>query len=44
VSIAAETRVEETKHLIAIAYLVAGKLIHIPGSPFKLNARAIPSS
>ena len=25
-----------TKHLIAVAYLVAGKLVHLPASPFKL--------
>jgi transposase len=27
-----------TRHLITIAYLVAGKLTHLPGSPFKLQA------
>jgi hypothetical protein len=29
-----------TRHLITIAYLVAGKLTHLPGSPFKLQAGA----
>ena len=30
------------KHLITIAYLVAGKLTHLPASPFKLKACACP--
>jgi transposase len=29
-----------TKHLITIAYLIVGKLSHLPASPFKLNACA----
>ena len=29
-----------TRHLITIAYLIVGKLSHLPASPFKLNARA----
>ncbi|WP_295384242.1 ISL3 family transposase [uncultured Thiodictyon sp.] len=29
-----------TKHLITIAYLIVGKLSHLPTSPFKHNARA----
>ena len=32
------------KHLITIAYLVAGKLTHLPASPFKLKACAVPLS
>jgi transposase len=32
------------KHLITIAYLVAGKLTHLPASPFKLKACAVPAS
>jgi transposase len=32
------------KHLITIAYLVAGKLTHLPASPFKLKACAVPVS
>lgn len=27
-----------TKHLITLAYLLVGKLSHLPASPFKLNA------
>jgi transposase len=33
-----------TKHLITIAYLVAGKLTHLPGSPFNLKACAMPAA
>jgi transposase len=32
------------RHLITIAYLVAGKLTHLPASPFKLKVCAMPSS
>jgi len=32
------------RHLITIAYLVAGKLTHLPASPFKLKACAVPAS
>lgn len=32
------------KHLITIAYLVAGKLTHLPASPFNLKACATPPS
>ena len=32
------------KHLITIAYLVAGKLTHLPASPFNLKASAISAS
>jgi transposase len=32
-----------TKHLITIAYLVAGKLTHLPASPFNLKASAMPA-
>jgi len=31
-----------TRHLITIAYLVAGKLAHLPVSPFNLRATATP--
>lgn len=31
-----------TRHLITIAYLVAGKLAHLPPSPFNLRATATP--
>jgi transposase len=33
-----------TRHLITIAYLVAGKLTHLPLSPFKLQAGATASA
>jgi transposase len=33
-----------TKHLITVAYLVAGKLTHLPASPFKLQAAAKASA
>jgi transposase len=33
-----------TRHLITIAYLVAGKLTHLPGSPFKLQAGVTASA
>jgi len=33
-----------TRHLITIAYLVAGKLTHLPASPFKLQAAAKASA
>ncbi|MFY9975628.1 MAG: ISL3 family transposase, partial [Chromatiaceae bacterium] len=33
-----------TRHLITIAYLVAGKLTHLPASPFKLPAVAQASA
>jgi|APMed6443717190_1056831.scaffolds.fasta_scaffold38788_1 transposase len=33
-----------TKHLITIAYLVAGKLTHLPASPFNLKACAMPAA
>jgi transposase len=33
-----------TRHLITIAYLVAGKLTHLPASPFKLPAAAQASA
>ena len=32
------------KHLITVAYLVAAKLTHLPASPFKLKACAMPPS
>ena len=32
------------KHLITIAYLVAGKLTHLPASPFNLKACASPAA
>ena len=32
------------KHLITIAYLVAGKLTHLPASPFNLKACATPAA
>ncbi len=32
------------KHLITVAYLVAGKLTHLPASPFKLPAGAPASA
>jgi transposase len=33
-----------TKHLITIAYLVAGKLTHLPASPFNLKACAMQAA
>jgi transposase len=33
-----------TKHLITIAYLVAGKLTHLPASPFNLKASAMQAA
>jgi transposase len=32
-----------TKHLITVAYLVAGKLTHLPASPFQAQPRATAS-
>jgi hypothetical protein len=32
------------KHLITISYLVAGKLTHLPASPFNLKACATPAA
>lgn len=32
------------KHLITISYLVAGKLTHLPASPFNLKACITPAA